>query len=206
MSSSASAGATVRPRRNLRWIAAGVLAICVAGLGAGLLYANLSQAVSVLRVERTVYRDQVITEADIGITSAVPAVGIELVPAEQLAAVVGETARLDLTEGSLLSPRSFGAPVTQPGQVRLGLRLPAGRLPARPLAPGTAVLLVPVGRDGAEPPPGGSIAGQIATAAAALPDGASIVDVTVAQAQAERLARLAAADQIVLVHLPGAER
>lgn len=206
MSSSTALGAAVRPRRDLRWIAAGVLAICLAGLGAGLLYTELSRSVSAVTVKRTVYRDQVITEADLGVTAVAPVPGVELVPSDQLAGVVGQTARLDLTEGSLLSPRGFGAPVTEPGQVRLGLRLSAGRIPAAALPPGTAVLLVPVAGEGTDPPAGGSIAGEIATPAATLPDGASIIDVTVAQLQAERLARLAAADQVVLVQLPGGER
>ena len=199
-------GAARRPRRNLRWIAAGVLAVSLGALGAALLYSDISRAVTVVTVNRTVYRDQVITEADLGITSAVPATGLEMVPSEQLASVIGRTAQLDLTQGTLLSPRSFGDPVTEPGQVRLGLRLAAGRIPSAALPPGARVLLVPIGRDGADPPPGASVVAKIATAAAVLPDGASIVDVSIAESEAERVARLAAADQVVLVQLPGVPR
>lgn len=199
-------GGPVRRRRDLRWIAVGVLAVCLGGLGAALLYANLSNATSVLTVKRTVYRDRVITAGDLGVTSAVPAAGVESVPADQFDRIVGQTARYDLTEGSLLSPRAFGEPSVELGSVRLGLRLSAGRLPSAPMPPGTEVLLVPVGRDGAEPPEGASIVGRIATLAAALPDGASVVDVSVAAGEAERVARLAAGDQLVLVRRPGAER
>ncbi len=102
------ASAAPRPRRNLRWIAAGVLAVSLGALGAALLYADISNSISAVAVVRTVYRDQVITEADLGITSAVPAAGLELVPSEQLTAIIGRTAQLDLTQGTLLSPRSFG--------------------------------------------------------------------------------------------------
>ena len=200
------ASAAPRPRRNLRWIAAGVLAVSLGALGAALLYADISNSVSVVSVTRTVYRDQLITEADLGITSAVPAAGLELVPSEQLPAIIGRTAQLDLTQGTLLSPRSFGDPATEPGHVRLGLRLAAGRIPAAPLPPGARVLLVPVGRDGADPPSGASVVGRVATAASTLPDGAALVDVSIAEAEAERVARLAAADQVVLVQLPGALR
>ena len=200
------ASAAPRPRRNLRWIAAGVLAVSLGALGAALLYADISNSVSVVSVTRTVYRDQLITEADLGITSAVPATGLDLVPSDQLPAIIGRTAQLDLTQGTLLSPRSFGDPATEPGHVRLGLRLAAGRIPAAPLPPGARVLLVPVGRDGADPPSGASVVGRVATAASTLPDGAALVDVSIAEAEAERVARLAAADQVVLVQLPGVPR
>ena len=200
------ASAAPRPRRNLRWIAAGVLAVSLGALGAALLYADISNSISAVAVVRTVYRDQVITEADLGITSAVPATGLDLVPSDQLPAIIGRTAQLDLTQGTLLSPRSFGDPATEPGHVRLGLRLAAGRIPAAPLPPGARVLLVPVGRDGADPPSGASVVGRVATAASTLPDGAALVDVSIAEAEAERVARLAAADQVVLVQLPGVPR
>lgn len=195
--------APLRPRRNLRWVAAGVLATCLGGLGAALLYGNLSSAQAVVTVTRTVYRDQVITAADLGTTSAVPAVGVETVAADRIDAVVGRTALHDLAEGSLLGPRSFGEPVVESGTVQLGLRLSAGRLPVSPMPPGTEVLLVPVGTDGGAPPAGASVLGRIATGASALPDGASVVDVAVAAAEAERVARLAANDQLVLVRQPG---
>jgi hypothetical protein len=199
-------GSQVRNRRNVRWMAVGVLAVCLGGLGAALLYGNVSNAHTVLVVKRTVYRDQVITASDIGAASVVPAAGVETVATDQLDSVVGHTALSDLVEGSLLSPRSFGEPLVEAGSVRIGLRLPAGRLPSAPMPPGTEVLLVPVGRDGAEPPAGASVTGRIATTAAVLPDGASIVDVSVAATEAERVVRLAANDQLALVRLPGSPR
>ncbi|MCB0910142.1 MAG: hypothetical protein KDB60_00820 [Propionibacteriaceae bacterium] len=203
MAATGPATGPVRARRNLRWIAAGVLAVCLGGLGAALLYANLSNAQTVVTVTRTVYRDQVITAADLGVTSAVPAAGVETVPSGRIDEVVGRTALYDLAEGSLLSPRGYGEAAVEAGSVRLGLRLAAGRIPSAPMPPGTPVLLVPVGRDGGDPPEGASVAGRIATVAATLPDGASIVDVSIAAAEAERVARLAANDQLVLVRLAG---
>lgn len=200
------AGGPVRARWNLRWLAAGVLAVCLGGLGAALLYTNLSDAHSVVTVKRTVYRDQVITETDLGVTSAMPAAGVEWVPAEQLGEVVGRTAHYDLTEGSLLSPRAYGSPIVEVGSVRLGLRLAAGRMPSVVMPPGTQVLLIPVGRDGGAAPAGPSVVGQVAAEASVLPDGASLVDVSVAAAEAERVARLAAADQLVLVRQAGGRR
>lgn len=199
----AEGNSPLRARRNLRWMAVGLLAVCLGGLGAALLYANLSNAQSVITVTRTVYRDQVITAADLGVTSVVPAAGVDAVPADRIDEVVGRTALLDLAEGSLLTPRGYGEPAVEAGSVRLGLRLAAGRLPSAPMPPGTEVLLVPVGRDGGEPPAGASVVARIATPAGVLPDGASIVDVSVAASEAERVARLAANDQLVLVRRAG---
>lgn len=199
----AEGNSPLRARRNLRWMAVGLLAVCLGGLGAALLYANLSNAQSVITVTRTVYRDQVITAADLGVTSVVPAAGVDAVPADRIDEVVGRTALLDLAEGSLLTPRGYGEPAVEAGSVRLGLRLAAGRLPSAPMPPGTEVLLVPVGRDGGEPPLGASVVARIATPAGVLPDGASIVDVSVAASEAERVARLAANDQLVLVRRAG---
>ena len=196
----------VRARRNLRLVAIGVLAICVGGLGAAWLYASVSGAQSVVTVTRTVYRDQPITEADLGVVWLPSTPGIETVPGERLAAVVGQTALTDLVAGSVLSPRSYGAPAVEPGTARLGLRLAPGRLPASELPPGTPVLLVAVSRDAAAPPPGASVMGRIASLGTDLPDGATLIDVSVPQEQAERVARLAAGDQLVVVRQPETQR
>lgn len=196
----------LRARRNVRLITAGVLAICLGGLGAAVLYANLADARSVIAVTRTVYRDQQITADDLAVTSLTPTPGLETVSAERIADVVGQTALTDLTAGSVLSPRSFGEPPVEAGVSRLGLKLAPGRMPAMPLPPGTEVLLVAVARDGGDPPEGASVTGRVASSASNLPDGSAVVDVTVPQAEAERVARLAAGDQLVVVRQPGGLR
>ena len=196
-----SAGAPQRPRRNVRWLAAGALAVCLGTLGSALLYGNLSHTEAVVMVRRTVFRDQVITANDLGVTSAVSAPGVAMVAAERLAEVIGRTARTDLAAGTLLHPEGFGEPLVGGGQVLIGLRLPAGRLPATDLPPGTAVLLVPVTRDASQGPDGPSISARVARPAEELPDGATLLDVTVGQAEAERVAKLAAADQLSLLRV-----
>lgn len=201
-----STGVPQRPRRNVRWLAAGALAVCLGTLGSALLYGNLSHTEAVVMVKRTVFRDQVITANDLGVTSAVPAPGVAMVAAERLAEVVGRTARTDLAAGTLLHPEGFGEPLVGGGQVLIGLRLPAGRLPAADLPPGTAVLLVPVTRDASQGPDGPSISARVANAAEELPDGATLLDVTVGQAEAERVAKLAAADQLSLLRVAETDR
>lgn len=189
----------LRPRRNVRLIAIGVLAVALGGLGAAVLYGSVADSQSVVAVKRTVYRDQPITADDLGLVSLATSPGLESVPAEQLEDVVGQTALVDLVEGSLLSPRGFGAAVVDPGSVRLGLRLAPGRLPVSELPPGTSVLLVAVAPDGGTPADATSYEGRVASAAVELADGATVVDVAVGEANAEQVARLAASDQLVVV-------
>lgn len=196
----------LRPRRNLRLVAIGVLAVALGGLGAAVLYSSVADSHSVVTIKRTVYRDQPITADDLGLVSLSTGPGLETVPAEQLSEVVGQTALVDLVEGSLLSPRGFGAAAVEPGSVRLGLRLAPGRLPVSELPPGTAVLLVAVAPDGSTPANAASYQGRIASAAVQLADGATVVDVAVVESTAEQVARLAASDQLVVVRQAEAER
>lgn len=198
--------ARVRPRRNFRLIAIGVLAVCLSGLGAVWLYSSATDATSVVTVLRSVHRGQVITAGDVGLVS-VPAVpGLETVPGEQLGEVVGQSAHTDLVAGSLLSPRSFGSPVVSVGMAQLGLRLSPGRVPSSEMPPGTPVLLVAVARDGGEPPDAPSVLAKVASLGTEQPDGSTLLDVDVPQEHAERVARLAAADQLVVVRQEGALR
>lgn len=196
----------VRPRRDVRLITVGVLAVCLSGLGAAWLYSSATDAVSVVTVLRSVHRDQVITETDVGLVSVPLAPGLETVPAAELASVVGQSAHTDLVAGSLLSPRSFGPPVVRVGMAQLGLRLSPGRVPSSGLPPGTPVLLVAVARDGSEPPDTPSVLATVASSGIDQPDGSTLLDVEVPQEHAERVARLAAGDQLVVVRQVGGPR
>lgn len=198
--------AAIRPRRNVRWIAAGVMATCLGGLGAALLYANLSGAASVIMIKHTVYRDQVISADDLAITALAAPPGVETVPGDRLGDIVGKTALTDLGAGGLLSPQAYGDPVMAEGVVRVGLRLEPGRLPNSALPPGTSIQLVPVAREASAVPVGGSVAGVTASAPLLQTDGSTLIDVTVAAAAGERVAQLAAAGQLSIIRLAPASR
>lgn len=197
---------SVRSRLDLRWLVAGVLAVCIGGLGAALLYVNASSATPVITIKRTVYRDQIITADDLGVISLAVPIGLDAVAADRLAEIVGKAAIIDLPAGGILTPAEFGEPVVPEGSVRLGLRLDAGRLPTSAMEPGASLLLVPVGRDGGEPPSGGSVPATIATIPRQQTDGASVLDVTVAAAEGSRVAQLAAAGQLAVLRVPGTKR
>lgn len=193
----------LRARRNVRWIALGILVICLGGLGSGFLFVSVADAHAVIRVNRTVYRGQVIQAADLGAVTIGTAIGVETVPADRAADLVGQTAITDLPSGSLLVPGAVGPPELPADTNRVGLRLSSGRIPISPLPPGTPVLLVEIAKDGQGEPAGASVLALVATAPLVQTDGSSVLDVSVPATEGERIARLAAADLLVLVRRAG---
>lgn len=196
---SAAAANAVRQRRNLRWILIGVLAICLGGLGSAMVYSSVSNATSVLKVNRTVYRGETIGAADLGPVSLGTHLGVQTVPAERASELVGQTALVDLAAGSLLAPGTAGPPVSTAGYSQLGLKLSPGQVPVSPLPAGTPVVLVPLAaaNDGKESGP--SFKASVSVAPAALADGSTSLEVTVADADSDDVARLAAAGLLVVV-------
>jgi hypothetical protein len=182
------------------------MAICLGGLGAALLYANLSGAASVIVIKHTVYRDQVISADDLAITALAAPPGVETVPGDRLGDIVGKTALTDLGAGGLLSPKAYGDPVMVAGVVRVGLRLEPGRLPNTPLLPGTSIQLVPVAREGTAVPAGPSVAAVTASMPLPQSDGSTLIDVTVGADAGVRVAQLAAAGQLSIIRLAPASR
>lgn len=200
MTESATPAATaVRSRRNLRWILIGLLAICLGGLGSAVLYTSVSDATSVLKVNRTIYRGEVIGAADVGPVSLGTHLGVETVPAEQAANLVGKTALVDLPNGSLVVPTAIGEPQVQAGLSALGLKLNPGQVPISALPAGTSVVLVPIAAANNGKQSGASYRATISVAPFALPDGSTSLEVTVADADSDAVARLAAAGRLVVV-------
>lgn len=194
----------LRARRSPRWIAAGVLAICLGALGAVLLWDGAVTSQQVLRVNSAVARGEVIEAGDLGPVTIGSLPGVSVVVAEELAPLVGQHALVDLPAGSLVPAGGIGAPVVAEGTARMGLALPAGRLPSGTLVPGEALLLIPVpapddtSREARQP----VVRGTLVSAPAVGPDGVStLVDVTVAVEDAEAVARLAATDRLVLARV-----
>ena len=139
----------LRPRRNPRLLVSGVIAICLGGLGSAALYISVTDARSVVRTNRTIYRGEVIQAADLGVTSVGGTLGVRTVPAERVGELIGRTALTDLPGGSLFPPDSVGPAEVPPGSSRIGLKLAPGRVPVSPLPAGTPVLLVAVPKDSA---------------------------------------------------------
>lgn len=206
----------LRPRRNRRWIAAGAAVICLGGAGSAMVYTDVAGAQPVVRLNRTVYRGETLAAADVSIVKVKISDGIDCVPGRQVDQVIGQTAIIDLPNGSLMVPGSVGAPEIPAGSVRIGLKLAAGRLPVSPMPSGTPILLVPLAEVGLGPAAGtalsqtlvdtgtAAIAATVATAPTQLTDGSWVLDVALPIGAGETAARLAAADLLVIVRRAGA--
>lgn len=198
---SASPHAHLRVRRDMRWLAAGVLAVALGGLGTWFLFTSAADSRPALKLTRTVFRGEALQASDLTVVPIGRAVDVAAVPGERLNAVVGQTVSADLVKGSLLVEGSVGAPELAAGLARVGLKLEAGRLPSTPMVPGAHVQVVVLppanGETASEPMP--SMDATLSAAPATTPDGSYVVDLNVPVAQAEQVARFGALKQVALI-------
>lgn len=196
-----------RPRRQPRWIAAGLLSVCLGGLGAALLYGEATGSHEVLQVARPISRGEVVRPGDLRPVQVGSVPGISTVPTSRAAELVGRRALIDLAGGSMLPDGAIGQPPVEKGSTQVGLKLAPGRVPVGELPPGTTVLLVPVddprvapGQPSAQASAAPLVPAVVVSAGRAGPDGvATLLDVRVPQERARQVAELAAADRLVLV-------
>lgn len=189
----------VRVRRNVRWLAAGILAMALGGLGTWALFSTLSDTRPALKVTHTLYRGQVIQPSDLAVVAVGKNSDIVGVGGDQLNAVVGQRATTDLPGGMLLVPGSYGQADLNSGLARVGLKLDAGRITNTQLKPGSKVRVVFLAAQGQTGAPPASVDAVLAMAPTVAADGSTLVDLNVAAAQAEAVARGGAAKQVVLI-------
>lgn len=195
----ATTSGALRSRRRPQWIAAGVLCLVLGALGAVWLFGQLGTSQTALQVTRPIARGEVIKPGDLRPVTIGSVPGVSIVGAAQGEQLNGQTALIDLAPGALLPADALGAAVVPNGKRQVGMRLAPGRLPAGALPPATKVLIVAVSAPGATSPTAVSIPAETSGPARVLDDGSALVDVLVANADAELVARWSAADQISLV-------
>lgn len=196
-------------RRNPRWIALGVIAICLGGLLAYAVYARVSTETRVLAVASTVYRGEVVEASDL--TTVVlhgqppgPTVG-----AADEASVLGKRAVFDLPGGALVAPGSLSdATVPDGGRSVVGLRLATGRAPVTLLMPSAPVRIVALpapstGTAAKDSLVGKTYAGRVVGTTPGADGTSTVVDVEVDAGQAPTIASLGAQDRIALVRDAG---
>lgn len=194
----------LRVRRQPKWIAAGVLAICLGGLGAAMLYTEAAQSADVVVLTRTVPRGEVVQASDFAVARVGKLTGVSHVNGSAVPSLVGKKALADLPQGSLLPAGSVGTPALAPGNAQIGLKLAPGRTPTGDLPQGTPVVLVPLedprvapGQSADLPDP---IPAVILTPPRTGPDGVAVLlDVRVGIGRADDVATLAATDRVALV-------
>ncbi|HEV2929048.1 MAG TPA: SAF domain-containing protein [Propionibacteriaceae bacterium] len=192
-------------RRNPKWIALGVVALCLGGLLSYVIYARVATETPVVSVAQTVYRGEVIETSDLTTITLQGGTIPQAVPARDLATVVGKRAATDLVAGSVL----VGSAVTDEtipatGRAVVGLKLSAGRTPTSLLLPSSAVRLIALAPEtGSDKLTGDTFTARVIDQGGGA-DGTSIlVNVDVAADQAATIAQLAAQDRIALVRDAG---
>ena len=196
-------------RRNPRWVALGLVVICLGGLLAYVVYARVSTETRVLALTSTVYRGEVVEAADLTTVVLHGQPPGPTVSALDQASVVGKRAVFDLPAGSLVAPASVSdGTVPDRGRSVVGLRLATGRAPASLLVPSAPVRVVALpaaagGTGAADTVTGKTYPGRVVGSAPGADGTSTVVDLEVDAAQAPTIASLAAQDRIALVRDAG---
>jgi hypothetical protein len=196
-------------RRNPKWIALGIVALCLGALLSYAVYSRVAAETSVITMAATVYRGETVEASDLAVVRLSGEAVQSSVPADQLDALVGQQAVYDLPQGTILVPAAIDdVVIPATGRAVIGIKLPTGRAPTALLTPASPVRLValpPSSTTNAET--SDKLAGKTyqATIVDQAPgaDGASIVvNVDVTSDQAPTIAMLAASDRLVVVRDP----
>lgn len=194
-------------RRNPKWIALGVVALCLGALLSYAVYARVATETSVVTMTQTVYRGEAIGEDDLGRVVIQGDSFPQAVPATELATLIGKRAAFDLPEGAVVSSGSVtDADLPRAGQAVVGLELASGRAPVDLLLPASPIRLVALPAPNATT--GDTLAGKTFVARvieqSPAADGTStLVNVEVASGQAPTIAVLAAQDRLAVIRDPG---
>src|SRR6185436_16245767 len=89
-------------RRNPKWIALGIVALCLGGLLSYVIYSRVATETAVVAVANTVYRGELIDREDLTTITLQGNSLVQAVPARELANLVGQRAAFDLAEGSVV--------------------------------------------------------------------------------------------------------
>ncbi len=194
-------------RRNPKWIALGVIALCLGALLSYAVYAKVATESSVVAITHTVYRGEAIEEDDLGRVVIQGDSFPQAIPATALPTLVGQRAAFDLPEGSILSAASVTeVDLPRDGQAVVGLKLASGRAPVELLLPSSPVRLVAL--PGPDPESADAVVGKtfVAQVIAHSPDAdgtSTLLNVEVDAGQAPTIATLAAQDRLAVIRDPG---
>ena len=196
-------------RRNPRWIALGVIALCLGGLLSFVIYTQVAAQTAVVAMAATVHRGELIQPTDLTTTTLSGTTKVSTVPADQLSSLVGRRAAYDLVEGSLVPAAAVSdVPLPASGRAVIGVKLEQGRAPTGLLVPSAPVRLVGLppadqtqsGTSGsAAKPVAPTYLGRVVDTSAGADGTSVLVNVDVSATDAPAIALLAAQDRIALL-------
>ncbi|HJV14990.1 MAG TPA: SAF domain-containing protein [Propionibacteriaceae bacterium] len=195
-------------RRNPKWIALGIVALCLGGLLSYVIYARVASETAVVAAAHTVYRGETIERGDLATITLRSGSLPNAIPVRQLNDLVGKRAAFDLVEGSvILSTAVTDAAIPAEGRTIVGVKLAPGRSPGNLLQPASRVRLIamPAATDSSttDKLAGSIFVGSVIDQSPAA-DGTSIlVNVDVDASAAPTIAMLAAQDRIAIVRDAG---
>jgi SAF domain len=195
-------------RRNPKWIALGIVALCLGGLLSYLIYARVASESAVVAAAHTVYRGEAIEQSDLATITLRGGSLPHTIPAARLGDLVGKRAAFDLVEGSAIPETAIvDAAIPAEDRAIVGLKLAPGRAPSNLLLPSSRVRLIamPAAADSSttDELAGSIFVGRVVDQSPAA-DGTSIlVNVDVNAAVAPTIAMLAAEDRIAIVRDAG---
>ncbi|WP_375430131.1 SAF domain-containing protein [uncultured Friedmanniella sp.] len=195
-------------RRNPRWIALGVVALCLGALLSYVVYTRVASEATVVAVAETVYRGEVIEAGDLTTVRLQGGVLPDAVPAADRDRLIGRRAVFDLPAGSVVASGSVAdTAVPAEGRSVVGLLLPAGNAPADLLLPGAPVRLValpPSAATGAQERfVGTNYLARVVDQSPGADGVSTMLDVDVQAAQAPAIALLAAQQRVAVVRDAG---
>lgn len=192
----------LRLRRHPAWLIGGLLAVCLGGLASAYLFTSAAHTEDVLTMAATVHRGDTITAGDVAVVSLGAGDRLNTVSSAEVNDVIGQTALVDLAQGTLVVTGTYGEDPVPAGVVRVGVRLDAGRYPTG-LDSGDEVLVVALPVDGSDAATDEALPSSVPASVGGTPldqgDGSILVNLYVADTHAESVGRLAAANRLVLV-------
>jgi hypothetical protein len=186
-------------RRNPVRIAIAMSVTAVGALLIGYAFMSLSDSVGVVVANQTIERGTTITSDDLAVAKVSLDPSISVIPADELAGLLGQSAAVEIVEGSLLSAAEITAePIPGVGEALVNLALQPGQYP--PLHGGAPIRVVSTASRSDDPPVEAPRFIE-ATVVDSSPtdDGLMIVNVLVPSDQAGLLATRAATGRIAVV-------
>lgn len=195
------------PRRRLPHLVLGLLLVVGCATGGVVIASQLGDRVTVLALAQPVTVGQVLSAADVHQISISTDTGLDVIGADELSTVVGQSVAFSLPQGSLLTRAALGSPQIPPaGQAIAAVGLKPGQFPPE-LAVGTrvAVMVRPDAQVPGDAAPTSSWTAVVSGVQRADVEQITVVSLHLGERDARELAS-APEGQVRMVALNGGER